>query len=138
MTRRYHLLAILLLLAPVAAEAQSEAGDWLTDDGSAIIRVAPCGQKLCGRIAKILDPNAPANDAHNPDVAERRRPLVGTAVLRNFERSGAGWDRGSAYDPKAGKSYKSRLALDGPNRLAVTGCVLFLCRTRHWTRMPRS
>lgn len=135
MMRDHAFLATVLLLTPVAAHAQAEAGDWLTDDKSAIIHVAPCGQKLCGRIAKILDPKAPPNDANNPDPSLRPRPLVSVAVLSDFTRAGAGWDNGRAYDPKAGKSYKSRLALDGPNRLAVTGCILFLCRTRSWTRV---
>ncbi|MET0365979.1 MAG: DUF2147 domain-containing protein [Sphingobium sp.] len=130
------LFLLALLLAPATAHAQSETGDWLTDDGSAIVHVAPCGEKLCGRIAKVLDPKAPTNDACNPDPARRSRPLVGVAVLSDFQRAGAGWDNGSAYDPKAGRSYKSRLALDGPDRLAVTGCILFLCRTRHWKRLP--
>lgn len=124
----------LVLFGSGAASAQSVMGDWLTDDRSAIIRVAPCGEKLCGRIARVLDPAAPSNDANNPDKAKRGRPLVGVAVLSGFSRSGNGWDGGIAYDPKAGKSYKSRLALTGPNGLDVTGCVLFICRTKRWRR----
>ena len=124
----------LALLWNGNASAQSIMGDWLTDDRSAIIRVAPCGDKLCGTIARVLDPAAPRNDANNPDKAKRSRPLIGVAVLSGFSRSGSGWDNGTAYDPKAGKSYKSRLALSGLHGLDVTGCLLFLCRTKHWRR----
>jgi uncharacterized protein (DUF2147 family) len=128
------MMSILFLSLSGAAFGQSIMGDWLTDDRSAIIRVAPCGERLCGTILHVLDPAAPPNDAHNPDPARKRRPLVGVAVLDGFQKSAAGWDGGTAYDPKAGKSYRSRLALAGPDGLDVTGCVMFLCRTKHWTR----
>lgn len=134
MTRLSTLLAALALSWGNAASAQSVLGDWLTDDRSAIIRIAPCGERLCGTILRVLDPAAPPNDANNPDPLQRKRPLVGVQVLKGFARSASGWDKGTAYDPKAGKSYTSRLALAGPRRLDVTGCILFLCRTKHWTR----
>lgn len=129
------LLAVLALSWASAASAQSIVGDWLTDDKSAIIRIAPCGGKLCGTILRVLDPAAPPNDANNPDPGRRKLSLIGVQVLKGFVPSASGWDGGTAYDPKAGKSYKSRLALAGPRRLDVTGCILFLCRTKHWTRV---
>ncbi|HEX7854556.1 MAG TPA: DUF2147 domain-containing protein [Sphingobium sp.] len=129
--------AVLMFWGSVAF-GHSPLGDWLTDDRSAIIHVAPCGQKLCGTIQHVLDPKAPAKDVNNPDSAKRARPLVGVSVLSGFTRSGEGWDGGIAYDPKAGKSYKSRLAMSNPQTLDVTGCILFLCRTRHWTRAEGS
>jgi uncharacterized protein (DUF2147 family) len=133
MKARYALSAILLAL-PSPALAQTAAGEWLTDDRSAIIHVEMRGTKLWGTIARVLDPAAPAKDIRNPDPKARSRSLVGTPVLIDFTRSGTGWDNGKAYDPKAGRSYRSSLVLDRPDRLAVTGCVLFVCRTKIWTR----
>ncbi|HEX7822495.1 MAG TPA: DUF2147 domain-containing protein [Sphingobium sp.] len=127
-------MGVALVAMPSAARAQTVTGDWLTDDGSAIIHVAMRGAHLWGTIARVLDPAAPAKDIRNPDPAARTRPLVGTAVLLDFTRSSKGWDNGRAYDPKAGRSYRSTLALNGADRLDVTGCVLFLCRTKSWTR----
>lgn len=129
---------LLSLTLTTPAQAQSVTGDWLTDDGSAVIRVAMQGSRLRGTILRVLDPAAPANDIRNPDPAARSHPLVGTAVLTDFTHSGAGWEGGRAYDPKAGRSYLSSLSLDGANRLKVTGCILFLCRSRIWTRDMRS
>ncbi len=126
--------ALLLAILPSTANAQAVTGDWLTDDRSAIIHVAMRGAKLWGTIARVLDPAAPTQDINNPDAAARKRPLIGTPVLIDFARSAKGWDGGKAYDPKVGRSYRSSLTLDGPNRLAVTGCVLFVCRTKVWTR----
>jgi uncharacterized protein (DUF2147 family) len=110
-------------------------GRWLTDDGAAIVRIEPCGQKLCGRIERVLDPRAPANDVNSPDPAHRAKPLVGTPVLSDFAGSGGSWNAGLAYDPRAGRSYRSQLQLLGEGRLKVTGCILLLCRSRYWTRI---
>lgn len=127
-------LPMALLAFGTSAHAQSIKGDWLTDDRSAVIRVAACGQHMCGTIERILDPAAPAHDINNHDRAKRSRPLVGTPVLLDFKRTMEGWGGGMAYDPKAGRSYHSHLAMDGAKGLNVTGCVLFICRTRRWVR----
>lgn len=129
------LIALLILLSPTAAAARAIDGRWLTDDGSAIIRLGPCGGKLCGTIERVLDPAAPTQDINNPDPVQRGRPLVGTPVLSGFAPSEQRWTGGTAYDPKTGRSYRSRLALDGRDLLRVTGCVLFVCRTRIWSRV---
>jgi uncharacterized protein (DUF2147 family) len=123
-----------LLLASPAHAAAPIFGRWLTDDGAAIIRIEPCGARLCGRIERVLDPKAPRNDINSPDRAHRTKPLVGTAVLSNYSGSGSIWKGGQAYDPKAGKSYRSELTLLANGKLKVTGCVLFICRSRYWTR----
>jgi uncharacterized protein (DUF2147 family) len=134
-------LAALLLASAPASAAPSIFGRWVTEDRSALIRIDRCGARLCGSIERVLNPKAPTHDVNNPDPALRTRPLVGVPVLAGFSGSGAKWDGGEAYDPKAGRSYHSRLALEDGNRLRVTGCVLFLCRSLIWTREgadPRS
>lgn len=128
-------LSLLLALAPATAQSEPSAfGRWLTDDGSAVVRVAPCGAKLCGTILRVLDPAAPKNDANNPDRGQRKRPLVGVTILRDFARAGTDWTGGRAYDPKSGRSYRSELRVTADGRLKVTGCVLVICRSRYWTR----
>jgi uncharacterized protein (DUF2147 family) len=129
-------VAALLLLGHVpSASAQSIFGRWLTDDRSAIVRIDHCGKKLCGRIERVLNPNAPGNDINNPDPKLRSKPLAGTTVLSGYVGSGAKWKGGIAYDPKAGASYRSELELLDNGTLKVTGCVLFVCRSRYWTRV---
>jgi uncharacterized protein (DUF2147 family) len=127
-------LAALPLAGIGPASAESIFGSWLTDDRAAIIRVEKCGQQLCGVIEKVLDPRAPDNDVNNPDPRQRSNPLVGTRILRSFVGSGAVWVDGLAYDPKAGESYRSKLRLLSNGALKVTGCVLFICRSRYWSR----
>ena len=47
--------------------------------------------------------------------------------------SGAVW-RGTIYDPKAGKSYRSVLRRLDANRLEVKGCIGPFCQTQVWRR----
>lgn len=125
---------LFVLAASPACAADTVFGNWLTDDGAAVVRIGRCGQKLCGTIDRVLDPKAPVNDINNPDPRLRSTPLVGTIVLRGFAPANGQWQGGRAYDPKAGRSYRSQLEVMKDGRLKVTGCILFLCRSRHWTR----
>ncbi len=111
---------------------------WLTDDRAAIVVVKPCGEKLCGWVEKVLDPKAPTNDINNPKMERRSKPLVGTPIFWSFVRSGGGWKDGRAYDPKTGNIYRSKLKVLESGELEVTGCVLFLCQSRHWTPAPQA
>jgi uncharacterized protein (DUF2147 family) len=132
-------LALPLALAPAAAAAapSSVQGLWLTDDHKGVVQIAPCGSHMCGRIAKVLDsgPDVPKTDVHNPDPRLRARPLVGLVTLTGFSGSGSDWSGGRAYDPKSGKSYRSNLRLNPDGSLNVSGCILFLCESRRWTRV---
>jgi uncharacterized protein (DUF2147 family) len=134
---RPFLIALLPLLAASAAATAapgSVRGLWLNDDHTGLVRIESCGSKLCGTITKVLNPDAPKTDIHNPDPGQRHRPILGLRVLYGFTGSGDSWTGGRAYDPKSGKSYRSTLALNPDGSLKVSGCVLFICESRRWTR----
>ncbi len=125
---------VLALAAAPAFAAEPVIGNWITDTRDGIIAIAPCGAKICGRLAKSLVPiKGPPFDRNNPDAALRNRPLIGLPILTGFAEDGKVW-RGTAYDPKAGKSYKTTLERLGSDRLKVRGCVAFFCRSVTWTR----
>jgi uncharacterized protein (DUF2147 family) len=126
-----------MLLALAAASPATVAGLWLNDDRKGLVQIAPCGRKLCGTIVKVLDrdPKAPKTDIHNPDPKLRGRTIVGMPVLTGFEGSGGSWKGGRAYDPESGKSYRSFLELQPDGSLKVSGCILFICEARRWTRV---
>lgn len=129
-------VSLSLLMLAGAAPVPSVQGNWLTEDRKGIVRIAPCGAHLCGTIARILDPHAPrsATDRNNPDPRLRGRPVLGLTVLSGFARSGKTWKGGLAYDPESGRSYRSTLTLNPDGSLKVTGCVLFVCQSKRWTR----
>lgn len=119
-----------------AADEATPQGLWLTDDRKAVVRIAPCGAYLCGHVEQVLDRgrNVPTTDINNPDAKLRSRSLTGLRTLWGFTRSGSTWKGGRAYDPKSGKSYRSTLQLNRDGSLKVSGCVLFVCDSRRWTR----
>lgn len=146
-----HAGAVLLSLAlgPALAGTASavsplkEVGIWYDDTGDGAIKIEQCGETLCGRIHWLKAPlNAkgmPLVDAHNPDSAQRTRPICGLPVVGNLERQPEGnWDSGWVYDPKEGKSYNLAATLDSPNRLQITGYLgmKLLGKTFTWTRAP--
>jgi uncharacterized protein (DUF2147 family) len=137
------LVAMVLLLALLGAgRAQASAdkspeGRWLTDDGKAVVAIERCGDALCGHIDSILDTGAhPTTDLHNADDRLRRRPLVGLTILSGLRQANDGWTGGRAYDPKSGRTFRASLKVPGARTLALTGCVLFVCRTQRWSRVP--
>ena len=132
------LLALPLMLAPLPAAAAAPAvtGLWRTDDGSALVEIAACGRQMCGRISRVLatGPDVPRTDVNNPDPHRRTQPLVGLQILSGFDAKASAWEDGKAYDPKSGNSYNASLRLNRDGSLRVTGCVLFVCQSKRWTR----
>ncbi|HEY5713083.1 MAG TPA: DUF2147 domain-containing protein [Allosphingosinicella sp.] len=135
MRRLFLLLALSLSASPARAVAPIQ-GNWYTADRSAIVHIAPCGSHMCGTIARVLNqgPNVPTRDVNNPDSRLRSRPILGMAILTGFSPAGAQWTGGQAYDPQSGRSYRARLAVRPNGTLEVTGCVMFICQSRDWTR----
>jgi uncharacterized protein (DUF2147 family) len=140
----FGLAAILLLTLalPAAAEMPSPVGEWVTEGGKARVRIAACpqdAQRLCGVIEwSYRPPDAepgPLHDIKNQDPALRSRPIVGLPLLQDFAPTGPdSWGDGTIYDPEGGKTYRSKMRLDGADRLEVSGCILFFCRGQTWTR----
>ncbi|WBH16508.1 DUF2147 domain-containing protein [Sphingomonas radiodurans] len=124
---------VALTFAGTAHAAQPIAGRWLTEDGSAVVQVGPCGGATCGRIVTVLKarPGAPATDVNNPDAKLRNRPIVGMPILSGFSDTGSDW-RGRIYDPRNGKDYKSIVTRATDGTLKVKGCIAFLCQTQVW------
>lgn len=131
--RRLLLAATLLPTAAVAQPAPI-TGRWVTSDRAALVEVGPCGQALCGRIAKVLvaDPAKPTRDVNNPDPGLRGRAILGMVFLTGFTAAGDRWN-GRIYDPRSGRTYRSTVTSDGAT-LRVKGCLGPFCRTQVWTR----
>ena len=98
MIHRYALALVALIAVPSMAAAPAPiAGRWKTDDGKGIVVMAACGNKMCGRVERLLikQPAGGQLDERNPDKAKRGRKVTGLAYK----------DRGT------GDAH--RLALDG-------------------------
>ena len=133
-SRRLLVTALAASLLPAAADAATPiAGRWVTQDGSGIVTVGPCGSTVCGRLTTILKarPGAAATDVNNAEPKLRSRPIQGLPILSNFVEKGDDW-RGTIYDPRNGKSYKSIVARNADGTLNVKGCIAFFCQTQVW------
>ncbi len=104
-----------------AAFADPLEGDWRTprdDNGnSGIVRVAPCGGGLCGTLVQSFDSSGNVMQTAN----------IGRMIIIDTNPTGGGEYRGQVWSPDRNKTYNSRLQLNG-NQLAVSGCVLGICR----------
>ncbi len=133
---RLAILAAALLTATPLAAAEPIAGTWVTAAKDGVVRIAPCGKSLCGRLDRFLTPppqGLDQRDVNNPNAALRSRKLLGLPILTGFSEDGAVW-RGTIYDPKAGKSYRSVVRRLDANRLEVKGCIGPFCQTQVWRR----
>lgn len=117
------------------AAPQSVAGRWLDQDKGGVIQIGQCGATVCGTLVQILEKGkANALDQNNPNPALRNRPLKGINLLYGFVPDGQSW-KGSIYDPRRGKVFKSFVKLNPNGTLSVKGCWGFLCQTQTWTRV---
>ena len=131
--------AATLALASSAEAAATVQGDWLTQSGSAKVRVAPCaGGRLCGTVVWMKNPidrdtGKPQLDERNPDPALRGRPIVGLQLIKDFRAAPGGrWTGGTIYDPESGKTYASKLGLNPDGTLKVEGCISIICQAQTW------
>jgi uncharacterized protein (DUF2147 family) len=133
--------AAAALIATPALAADPIEGDWMVGSGTRV-RIAPCAarpERMCGLIAWLKNPNdkagQPLRDSQNPDPKLRGRPIVGIAFIRDFRRAGPGhWTGGKIYDPNSGKTYDSKVRINGDGTLKVEGCVLVICQAQTWRR----
>jgi uncharacterized protein (DUF2147 family) len=132
-------IACLPLSAPALADQPT--GTWLTQNGDARIRVAPCGKSICGTVVWLRDPIDPATgqphaDSKNPDPAKRSRKVVGLRIFSMAPSPEGGWS-GPIYNSDDGKTYAGKVFLRGPTQLEVGGCAGALCGSEMWSRAGR-
>lgn len=150
-TKRLLLLAATVLIAfsfasvLYAASPDAYLGTWTTQGGKSKVQLYKCGDKLCGRIVRLTEPNYPAGDKeagkpkrdrNNPNEARRNRPIQGMNFVWGFTWDGSKWAGGKIYNPEEGKTYSCYMELQGPKRLHVRGYVgvSYLGKSVYWTR----
>ena len=142
MTKHLLSLVVLMLFATAAwSQTMSPIGVWTNQDGKANFEIYPCGDKLCGKIISLKEPNKdgkPKVDENNPEKKLQNRPLQGLVFLKGFEYDGDNkWDEGTIYDPESGKTYSCYMKMLGKEQLEVKGYIGFslIGRSQNWTRV---
>lgn len=128
------LSSIVLFTSAAYAAPASINGRWLTKEKDAVIEIASCGATVCGKISKYLKtpPNGvDQKDVNNPDKSLRSRKILGSSILYGLKPDGQVW-RGTIYDPRNGKSYRSVVYRQKNGSLNVKGCLGPICQTQLW------
>lgn len=119
--------AAIVGFAGAAFAADPVAGTWQTqvDDGAyAYVKIAPCGNKICGTISRTFRDGA----EFNSDT--KGKPIVWDMV----SQGGGNYGNGKILQPSTGKVYNSKMSLSG-DRLQVSGCVGPICKKQTWARI---
>lgn len=118
--RTYAIAATLAMLATPSL-AQEVTGTWLRDSGASKVRLAKCGDAVCGTLSWLKDSSGPAK--------------LGQRIFYDMKPSGAGKWSGSAFNPEDGKTYSGTMSLSG-DTLTTAGCVMggLICRSVKWSR----
>lgn len=126
---------------PVPSGAEQIHGRWLTESGNLEIDVAPCGQALCGIVAKVLtnrSMSAPGNEMQAVDSTPALgTKVLGMKILKDFTPAGDGQWEGQIYNRENGKTYSCVIALIDSDQLKVRpykGLRLF-GKTQIWRRV---
>ncbi len=123
---RAAIVAVVMLMAG-AAVANPVEGVWKTqeDEGAyAHVAFAPCGDKLCGVIARTFK-----------DGGEYASANIGKPLVWDMAADGGGaYSGGKIWQPSSDKVYTSKMALSGDS-LKVSGCVGPICKKQTWARV---
>ena len=115
-------LAMAALASAMAAAAPQEAeGVWICENGASKIRIAPCGDALCGVVIWLRSPRSKAH--------------VGQKIFFDMVRADQNSWTGHAFNPEDGKTYSGRMVVSG-KKLRTSGCVFggLICKTVYWAR----
>lgn len=122
--------AVLLLLT--ATTTAPPTGRWVTESGNLEIEIAPCEQKLCGKVTQVLA-NRSMSD---PNAEIATPPALGLEILKGFADAGDGEWEGEIFNRENGKTYSCVLRLVDADRLEVRPYVgiHLLGKTQIWRR----
>ena len=132
-------LALLLFALPVLA--QSPVGTWRTVDDAtgepkSLVRVFERGGQIHGEIVRLLPEGRLCVDCA---ARYNGQNLQGVEILTGFRARGAGYEGGRITDPKNGRTYRAKMAVQRDGRLKVWGYVgmdtPLTRRVQYWERV---
>lgn len=131
-------LRLILLLAMgiffLSKNAQAEptpVGRWLTEDGSGVIEIAPCGDGLCGRIVGQTELR---NERGNPIVDTHGVPVCDLIILRGTKKDETGRWAGVITNPDDGANWRCEFWVGSNGSLRMRGYIMLemLGKTQIW------
>lgn len=136
-------LTMIFIVARICSFAQTEevtSSHWYNEEKTSKIDIYKATDgRYYGKIVwlKVAEENGKLRvDSKNPDNNLKNKPLLGLVILKGFKKSDDNhFEDGTIYDPKNGKTYSSKMTLEG-DKLFVRGYVglSLLGRTTQWTK----
>lgn len=122
--------------------SQTILGKWKTIDDitgkeKGIVEIYEKGGKIFGRIIEIFEPEHRFRKCEKCDGEDKNKPYLGLVILKGLTKDGNIYDGGKILDPKIGKLYHCKIALEGKEKLIVRGYIgipLF-GRSQTWIRI---
>ena len=135
-------LIIMLLFISGIMHAQSDViGKWKTIDDNtgeprSIVEIYKKGNKLFGKIDRILNESHRKNLCTECEGEDFNQPIEGMVIIKNLQKDGDEYEDGTILDPENGKTYRCKIWVDeeNPNVLNVRGYIAFLFRTQEWIK----
>ncbi len=126
-------------------ESDAIIGVWLVEDKDAHVRIyRATNGKYYGKVHWLETPNDdegnPKKDIHNPDESQRKTPMMGKVIMKDFsyDDEEKEWADGTVYQSATGKTYSGYMKLNEDGSLYMKGFVMgmrFLGKSNTWTRV---
>lgn len=134
-------LIVVALFISQSMVSQTIFGKWKTvgdetGEEESIVEIYEKNGKVYGKIIEIFDAATRDSQCQLCEGADKGKPVLGLNIIKDMEKSGDVYKKGTVTDPENGKVYDCRLKLDddNPNRLQLRGYVSFFYRTQYWIR----
>jgi uncharacterized protein (DUF2147 family) len=125
----------------LAQDADAVKGVWMNDEKDAKVEIYKSGNSYFGKIIwgkDMYEPDGKTSkkDSKNANAEMRNRSMINMVILSDFTFNNGEWTGGELYNPKNGKTYKSKMKLTGEN-LEIRGYVgsPMFGKTTTWTRV---
>lgn len=134
-------LIVVLLLISQSIVSQTVFGKWKTVDDEtgeekSIVEIYEENGKVFGKIIEIFDPTKRDLPCKFCEGDDYNTPVLGLNIIKDMEKSGDVYKKGTVTNPEDGKVYDCRIKLedDNPNKLQLRGYIAFFYRTQYWIR----
>lgn len=139
----FRILFVSIFLISLTSNAQDQiVGKWKTIDDNtgeakSIVEIYKKGDKLYGKVSRILDESKREELCKECKGNDYNKPIEGLVILKNLEKDGDEYEDGTILDPENGKVYRCKIWIDedNPKVLNVRGYIAFLYRTQQWLKV---
>lgn len=136
------ILSIVVFFIFQVSFSQTIFGKWKTVDDitgkeKAVVEIYEKGGKIFGRIIDLYDSDQRFRKCEMCEGEDKNKPILGLVIIKGLSKSGDIYDNGKILDPKIGKLYNCKIALEGKEKLIVRGYIgiSLFGRSQTWFRI---